>query len=358
MLVGCTSPPRSSGRASADPAGPALSTAKDPLAVEKKVALSDEALESLTSVDLPGCSAAVAVEGELVWAAARGLADLTTGVPLTTSTRFDIASVSKQFTATALLLLQGDGLLSLTDPVSRYVEGLPGWADEVTLEALLHHTARIPDYWVELDRVGIGFADAADQSTTVAAIARESEREPGDGYFYSNSHYVLLASVIERVSGQSLPDFLAARVFGPLDLAMAVAPTARAADVAMSYEIDLQPLVSGLTAYGHTGIITTPSELARWGDQYRTSEIVPDDLAAGAVPDGDGARYGPGIFLNDDGTLSHSGRWGGYLSNFRVSVDRETVMAVACNGRGADRAGLAEALWQIWTNPGTEGANP
>ncbi len=324
---------------------------KTRLAVDKKAALSDELLESLTSTELPGCSAAIAVRGELVWAKARGLADLASATPLTTSTRFDIASISKQFTATAVLLLQRDGLLSLTDPVSQHIAGLPRWADETTLDALMHHTARLPDYWIELDREGIGFREVADQAITLAAIGRERDREPGEGYFYSNSHYVLLATVVENVSGQSLPDFLQARVFGPLDLDMTLAPTLLAPDIATSYEVDLSIQQGAWSAYGHTGIITTPSALALWGDEYRDGEIVREDYATGAITDNDGARYGAGIFLNDDGTLSHSGRWGGYLSNFRVSVDRQVVMAVACNGRAAPRADLAHGLWALWTEP-------
>lgn len=348
MLSGCASADLPQGKVITSAA---LETPKRLLAVDKKAELSDELLTSLTSTTLPGCSAAVAVRGELVWANARGLADLASGTPLTTSTRFDIASISKQFTATAVLLLQRDGLLSLSDPVSRYISGLPRWADETTLDSLMHHTARLPDYWIELDRRGIGFTDAADQATTLAAIAREPDREPGEGYFYSNSHYVLLATVVENVSGQSLPDFLQTRVFGPLDLDMTLAPTLLAPDIATSYEVDLSIQQGAWSAYGHTGIITTPTALALWGDEYRDGQIVSDDYATGAISDNDGARYGAGIFLNDDGTLSHSGRWGGYLSNFRVSVDREVVMAVACNGRAAPRADLANGLWALWTEP-------
>ena len=80
------------------------------------------------------------------------------GIPVTTDTRFDIASVSKQFTATAILMLQREGKLSLADPIANYVDGLPDWGASVTLDQLMHQTSRIPDYWVELDDIDIGFA--------------------------------------------------------------------------------------------------------------------------------------------------------------------------------------------------------
>ncbi len=311
---------------------------------------SDEALASLVPADQPGCSAAVAVDGEAIWAGAGGLADLAAGTPVTPATRFDIASVSKQFTATAILMLQREGLLSVDDPIGAYVDGLPPWGSTVTLDQLIHHTSRIPDFWVELDEVGIGFAQGADQQTTLAAIRREKTVEPGSGYTYSNSNYVLLAEVVARVSGLTLPDFLAQRVFTPLGLDMVVAPTLRAPDVARSYGDALELQESGWTAYGHTGIITTASELARWGDQYkaRDGDLVQDDFAVGAVDEGAGELYAAGIDIEVDGDLNHTGRWGGYVSDFTVSQDRSMTIAVICNGHLSKRFPLAAALWDIW----------
>ena len=231
---------------------------------------SDEALASLVPAAQPGCSAAVAVDGESVWAGAGGLADLAAGTPVTTETRFDIASVSKQFTATAILMLQREGLLvGRAIPIGAYVDGLPAWGSTVTLDQLIHHTSRIPDYWVELDEVGIGFADAADQQTTLQAIRRERKLEPGTGYLYSNSNYVLLAEVVARVSGLTLPDFLAQRVFTPLGLDMVVARPCRPPTSRCSYDDQLELQESGWTAYGHTGIITTAVRAGALGRSVR-----------------------------------------------------------------------------------------
>jgi CubicO group peptidase (beta-lactamase class C family) len=316
--------------------------------------LSDEALAALVPETEPGCSAAVAVEGSVIWAGAAGLDNLTAKTPLTTETRFDIASVSKQFTATAILMLQRDGKLSLTDPVGTYVTGLPSWGATVTLDQLIHHTSRIPDFWSELDDMGVGFLGPADQQTTLQAIARLTTLEPGKGYLYTNANYVLLAEVVRRVSGDSLPHFLAERVFTPLGLEMTVAPASHAAGIATPYGDDLHVQWSGWSAYGHTGIITTASELARWGDQYRTGPMVQDDFATGAVDEGADELYAAGIDIEVDGDLNHTGHWGGYVSEFTVSADRETTIAVLCNWHLADRFGLADALWAIWDPRGTE----
>jgi CubicO group peptidase (beta-lactamase class C family) len=315
---------------------------------------SDAAIAGLVPADRPGCSAAVARKGVVLWAGAAGLADLEHGIPDTIETRFDIASISKQFTAAAILMLQREGKVAVSDPISTYVPGLPGWGATVTLDQLIHHTSRIPDYWVELDDIGIGFSDPADQATTLDAIRREKRLDPGSGFLYSNSNYVLLAEVVHAASGLTLPEFLDRRIFGPLGLDMVLAPTLHADDIALSYDDDLNRQEAGWTSYGHTGIITTASELARWGDQFRAGDIIQDDFFDGAVPDADGEYYAAGMGIDVDGGLNHTGRMGGFVSDFTVSADRETAITVLCNGHTSDRFGIAEALWAIWGEPPVE----
>ena len=327
---------------------PIAATTARVTALAAKKTKSDQAVTALVNATQPGCSAAVARRGRVVWAGAGGLADLATKTPDTTSTRFDIASVSKQFTATAILMLQRQGKLTLSDPIAKYIDGLPAWGATVTLDQLMHHTSHIPDYWVELAKVGIGFTQAADEQTTLNAIRREKKLDPGTGYEYSNSNYVLLAEVVGRVSGTPLPTYLADHIFAPLDLKMVVAPTLQAPDVALSYDDNLQLQQGGWTAYGYSGIITTPSELAKWGDQYRAGDIIQDDFAVGAVDEGAGEKYAAGMDIQVNGGLNHTGRIGGYVTDFTISKDRETVIAVMCNGHTSPRWGLTDALWKIW----------
>jgi CubicO group peptidase (beta-lactamase class C family) len=313
---------------------------------------STEAVTRLVPATQPGCSAAVARDGTVIWAGAAGLADLADQVPMTTKTRFDMASVSKQFTAQAILMLQREGKLKVSDPIGDYVDGLPDWGSTITLDQLIHHTSRIPDYWVELDRLGIGFSDAADQATTLDAIRRETDLDPGEGFDYSNSNYVLLAAVVEKVSGQPLADFLKTRIFDPLHLEMVLAPTLQAPDIALSYDDDLSLQESGWTSYGHSGIISTPSELARWGDQYRQGDIIQKDFMDGVVYEAEGEYYAAAMDIETDGDLNHTGRMGGYITDFTVSKDRHLVIVVMCNGHASDRWGIADALWSIW-RPGS-----
>lgn len=316
--------------------------------VDKRVLRSDRALAAIVDPALPGCSGAVGVRGEVVWAGAAGLADLGAGIPVTTETRFDMGSVAKQFTATAILMLQREGALSLADPVGAYIDGLPAWGATVTLDQLMHHTSRVRDYWVVLDADGLGFSDPADHARILDAIRRLPRLSSVVGYEYSNSNYVLLAEVVHRVSGMPLPQFLDERIFTPLGLDMELTPSLVAADVALSYDADLNFQPPGWTAYGAIGIFTTPSELVRWGDQYRAGDIIQDDFAVGASDQGTGEFYAAGMDIEADGDLNHNGRFGGYIATFTVSADRETTIAVMCNGHASPRFPLADTLWEIW----------
>ncbi|UTT61731.1 serine hydrolase domain-containing protein [Microcella humidisoli] len=332
-------------------------------------AASDAVLVATLADDAPGCSAAVGRDATVLWAGARGLADLTAGTPLTTGTRFEVASVSKQFTAALVLSLARDGLLRLDDPVSTHVSGLPAWGRTVTLEQLLHHTARLPDFWIELEAVGIGFSDPADQQTVLAAIRRVDAPLDGTGYAYANSHYVLLAAAAESVTGEPFATALATRVLQPLGIEATVEPALAAADIAVGHGVDSVPVTAAWAVAGPVGIVTTPSELVRWAAQFAPGGLlaVADagavDSSAGATdaPDDDrpGERYGAGIRIAADGTLFHAGRWGGSVSVVRVSADRELAIAVTCNQRDAPRMELADTLTELWVGAGhTPGSAP
>lgn len=345
VLAGCAAP-----EATLEPAAVVTSAPPD-----ERPSDSDELLAAVLEPAQPGCSAAVAVHGTVVWANALGLADVANGIPLTTATRFDIASITKQFTATAVLLLQREGKLSLADPISTYVSGLPAWGKKVTLDQLMHHTSQIPDYWIKLDAWGFKFTTPATQADALKAIAA-SRLDDETGYVYSNSNYILLAEVVTKASGVPYAQFVTERIFEPLGLAMQIDPVLQATDIAVGYDDDTRPTRNAWAFYGAFGTFTTPTQLARWGDQYRESELVGNDFVRGAVDSGkpgeptEGRVYGAGIHINADGSLRHDGRLGGFISTITVSADRETTVAVMCNGHLADRFGVVDGLVAIWVD--------
>lgn len=322
---------------------------------------SQAVLDGAVNAEEPGCSAAVGVEGQVVWTGVRGIADVATGTKITADTVFDIASVSKQFTATAILLLVNAGRLALGDPLVQYVPDLPDWAATVTVTELMHQTSGIPDYVGLLEQQGYQSTDRTTQAQALQALAAAPELgfKPGAHFEYSNSNYLLLGEIVRRVSDKPLPEFLRTEVFQPLGLAMVVDPVGKIADKAVSYDkgdngSQFRVLDSPWEQIGDGAIQTTPSQLVRWADNYRTGTVggpkLLDEQLAGAVETepGGGDRYGAGIFSRADGTLEHSGSWAGFVTEFRVSSDRRTSVAVSCNTEKQDPAPLAEALGRLW----------
>jgi CubicO group peptidase (beta-lactamase class C family) len=124
-----------------------------------KAGSSQNVLNSAVQANAPGCSAAVGIEGKVAWTGVSGLANMTIGAKVTADTVFDIASVSKQFTATAILLLAEAGKLTLEDTLSQYMSEMPPWAANVTLTQLMHHTSGVPDYTGLLQEQGFSYVD-------------------------------------------------------------------------------------------------------------------------------------------------------------------------------------------------------
>ncbi|MCV6963050.1 hypothetical protein BST27_18715 [Mycobacterium intermedium] len=327
----------------------------------EKARSSQAVLDDAIKADEPGCSAAVGVEGKVVWTGVRGVQNLGTGEKITSDTVFDIASVSKQFTATAILLMVQAGKLTLDDAVSQYVSDLPPWATRVSVGQLMHQTSGIPDYTGLLQEKGFQLGDATTQTQALQAVADVPELafKPGSRYEYSNSNYLLLGEIVHRVAAQPLADYLAAQIFQPLGLGMVLDPVGRIPNKAMSYttggsEREYELANSAWEQVGDGGIQTTPSQLVRWGDNYRTGNVggpqLLDAQLAGAVETEPGGsdRYGAGIFVLANGMLEHDGSWAGFVSDFRVSGDRRTSVAVSCNADKQDPEAMTEAIGRLW----------
>ena len=293
--------------------------------------------------------------GAATWCSPEGYGDanLEYDVPITPSTVFHVASVSKQFTALAVALLVADGEVSWDDDVRRHVPELPDFGAPITLRHLAHHTSGIRDQWAMLQMAGWRWGgDVIRQSDVLDLLSRQTALNfvPGSDYLYSNSGYTLLAVVVERVSGQTLRAFTSARLFGPLGMTRTVFRddhTMLVRDRAYAYSRDgfgrYRLSIPDFAIVGASSLFTTVEDLARWNRNFTSGEVGGPDVlrqlqARGALDDGARLSYAFGLVHGSHRgrpTIGHGGTDAGYRSEFLRFPDEDLAVAVLCN---TDRA--------------------
>jgi len=296
----------------------------------------------------------VARNGVVELEAFYGLADVESRRPIDARSVFDLASVSKQFTAAATLLLIEEKTLALDMPVA---EVLPGYrvkakGREVTVGDLIHHTSGLRDYssddWDGSDEE---FRLLTNDGHLRWLNRTRPRRAPGVKWEYNNSNYALLASVIEQVSGMRFAQFLRTRLFVPAGMNATV----------VHDRIDLHETLPNLvTGYdgadesslwtritGDGNVLTTIGDLARWDRRLRTlpkRAWKTGRLDNGKPLDADGYGYGFGWYL-DDGSAFHSGSWNGTATYISRSLENGGVtVIVLSNDESADVASIATEI--------------
>ncbi|MEN1972407.1 serine hydrolase domain-containing protein [Luteimonas sp. MJ204] len=330
--------------------------------------------------DVPGAALLVLRDGEPVVRRGVGLGDVAAGTPVTPATSFRLASVSKQFTAAAVLLLAEDGRLRLDDPVRRWLPALPASADGVTLHHLLSHTSGLHDYE---DIMAADFEGQVHDADVLCLLATGRACDdgsdhvgaapapappyfpPGTAYRYSNSAYALLALVVEKASGLSYPGFLRERIFAPLGMDHSLAfvdgvntPANRAyghsagADGEGWTRSD-QSTTSAVLGDG--GIYSSIDDLAKWDAALYDDRLLSDASRALAFSaqtrtstgEDDVAAYGYGWRL-DGGLMWHSGETMGFRNVIlRWPAQRLTVLMLT-NRNGPEPYAAARAIGDAW----------
>jgi CubicO group peptidase (beta-lactamase class C family) len=283
----------------------------------------------------------VAAGGAVVYRRAFGEADDEARVPFTPATPSCIASVSKPFTALAVMMLRERGQVGYDDPVANYLPELGRVAPTVTIRQLLTHTSGIPDYGSDLaiERPGLTNAEV------LAALAERGTPRfpPGQRYEYSNSGYVLLGLVVERATGRPLPELLRARVFQPLGMTRTFVytdPRQKTRAVAVGYGPFGQRDDYGAVLTGDGGVYSTVDDLYAWDRALFADRLVkPATLAEaftpGTVREGT-TTYGFGWNVTGEGAerhVWHTGNTAGFRAFIdRRLADRSTVIMLTNHG--------------------------
>jgi CubicO group peptidase (beta-lactamase class C family) len=312
----------------------------------------------------PGCAVAVDRTGQPPIARAYGSADLEHGAANQVDTVFEAGSVSKQFTAAAVLLLAQEGRLSLQDDVRKYIPELPDYGHPITLDELLSHTSGLRDWgdveslggWPRGDRI-YSMADVLH----VAARQRALNYAPGSAWSYTNTGYNLLATIVERVSGEALPAFTRERFFVPLGMshtqwrddfrrvvpgrAIAYVPGVAGYEQFMPFE----------NAFGNGGLLTTVGDLLIWnralGDAKLGPFVTTELQRQAKLNDGRETGYARGLFIRRyQGVpeVSHDGATAGYRAWLGRYPDQGLSIALLCNAGAANPDALAHGVASLY----------
>ena len=312
---------------------------------ENKIRQLDKWLSSLYSQGKFQGVVLLATDGEVIFSKGYGFADYQEKEQLTQHSSFNLASVSKQFTAAGIILLKQQGKLSYSDQMKKLIPELSFYND-VTIRHLLNHTSGIPDYL----SLANNYIPENETVTTEKLIKVYSEItpgfkfKPGDKFQYSNINYVLLAEIIERITGKSYADYLRKNIFQSLgmnhtkvfNLLSKDEPSNRVYGFKRKYLLFGKKQLSDLNRFdgvaGDGGIYSSAHDLFVWHQALLSSAFIPieaisESFRPGILNNGGKTGYGFGWFTNNDGTVEHAGGWQGFASYlYRHPVDGKLMV--------------------------------
>jgi CubicO group peptidase (beta-lactamase class C family) len=289
---------------------------------------------------MPGAAVLVIKEGQVLHMKGYGLADIKSKQPIGPETSFLLGSVTKSFTALSIMILADRDKLSYNDSLSKFFPQFPRYARTITVRDLLHHTSGLAEYedlWRELGMIDDDwprstkskpspFEPTSRQTLNLLAVQKKLEFYPGEDYRYRNSGYVVLAQIVEKVSGQRFRKFVAKEIFKPLGMNDSLVydeTRPKVENRATSYswkrgkysDVDYTPLN---LIYGEDGIYTTLDDMARWVTAIDRNKLVKPKtwqqaFASGQLNNGKFTGYGFGWSVEED-HVWHNGAWLGFRS--------------------------------------------
>ncbi len=310
----------------------------------------DALFEQWNGDQSPGCAVAASHRGKVVHDRGYGMANLEQRTRIDGDTVFLAASVAKQFTAAAVALLDHDDLLSLDDEVGDYLPELPRFAHEVTIRQLIHHMGGLPDERKLLHHNGWRFTlDRIFQSDSLYVLGLQTQLlfEPGSRFQYSNTGYVLLAEIVERVSGHSFREFTSARLFQPLGMShtffrddfLEVVPNRADGYGRGRREGSYRRFVTNYDTVGSTGLLTTTRDLLRWQRNFDDRRVGGDGFAEalltrGQLQNGESVDYAFGLnhtAYRGHEVIGHAGADAGYRAYLARFPAEQFSVAILCN---------------------------
>jgi len=332
-----------------------LSLTIDGCSTQTKSSTIDSLMRALANRGQFSGSVLVAEHGNVIYENAFGFADLKNKISFTTTTPCYLASLSKQFTAMAVMILQEQGKLSYADPLSKYFQAFPSYSQRVTIRNLLNHTSGISDYvGLGLERPGLTNSDVLK-----ALVALDSlEFAPGQKFQYSNSNYVLLAMIIEKVSGEPYHAFLKTHIFEPLGMNGTFVRDSLHPPVpgsARAYNRFGDDEDYDLLTYGEGATYSSVHDMFKWDQALYTEKLVKqstlsDAFKGATLNDGTISGYGFGWALaryDTETIMAHAGRYGGFNTYIKRFPEERSAIIFLTNHDFKNMSPIGNALINI-----------
>lgn len=319
----------------------------NPLEVVKPASV-DSVFSSLRG-DTPGCAVGVMSRGKLLYSHAYGLANLELNVPLSVNSEFGLDSMSKQFTAMSVLLLESQGKLAQSQDIHKYLPELPNYGVPITIADLLHHTSGLKDYGQLLSLAGVHGSDVVTPQMAFEIVRRQRDLNfvPNSKFSYSDTNYFLLGMIVERVSGKPLAEFAREQIFTPLGMGetqFLQDRTKVVPQVATGYRKRSDGWhigFSGDQAVGASGAVSTVSDLAKWDSNFYEEKIAGRAVIRlmtepARLSDGSIIGYGGGLEIKSYRGLEvvqHAGDGLGFQTAMLRFPKQALSVVVLCNSR-------------------------
>jgi len=314
--------------------------------------------------DTPGAAVSIVKDGEIVYKNGYGMANLEYDIPITPATIFHIASVSKQFTAFSILLLERDGKLNLDDDIRMYIPEVPDFGKTIALRHLANHTSGMRDQWNLLALAGWRLDDVITREHILKLVSHQKELnfDPGEEFLYCNTGFTLLAEVVSRVSGQSFARFTEERIFKPLHMDHTLFYDDHERIVknrAYSYSEDSTGYKKSVLSYanvGATSLFTTVEDLSLWALNFEDPVVgdagmVQKMQTRAVLNNGDTINYGLGqslMMYKGMKGAGHGGADAGYRTQITRFPDQRFSVIVFSNLASFNPSAMANKITDLY----------
>lgn len=325
----------------------------------------DELFSKYDKKDSPGCAVGIIKDGRIIFKRGYGMANLDFNVPNSPATVFNVASMAKQFTAASIILLAQQRKISLDDDIRKYVAEIPDYGTPITIRQLAYHTSGIRDYidLIELSADRIENVHTDRDILRVLARQKKLNFKPGERHLYSNSGYVLLGLIVERVTGKTLRDFQREFIFKPLGMTNTVVYDDRTMIIknrASGYvpkgDGGYQIRASLWDRVGDGGVLTTVEDLFLWDQNFYTPRVGNVELVnlmttPGTLTNGEKIAYTFGLEparYKGLPVIMHGGGIRGFRAQmYRFPEQRFSVICL-CNNGGISPTSMIEKIADIY----------